>query len=72
LKDLKNFDPIILIGVLNNIRKETNLLGGGLKICALRPEVTNYFKENRLDQVFHIYESKEDAKKGEWGDYGKR
>lgn len=72
LKGLKNFDPIILIGVLNNIRKETNLLGGGLKLCALRPGVTNYFKENRLDQVFQVYENEEKAKISEWGNHDKR
>ena len=72
LKELKNFEPIILLGVLNGIRKEINLLGGGLKLCSLKPEILKYFRENRLDQFFKICEDEERAKKGEWRGYGKR
>ncbi|MFH1932911.1 MAG: STAS domain-containing protein [Pseudomonadota bacterium] len=72
LKELKNFEPIILLGVLYSIRKETNLLGGGLKLCSLKPEILNYFRENRLDQFFQIYENEEKAKKSEWRNHDKR
>jgi anti-anti-sigma factor len=72
LKELKNVEPIILLGVLNSIRKETNLLGGGLKLCSLKPDILNYFRENRLDQFFQIYENEEKAKKSEWRNYDKR
>jgi anti-anti-sigma factor len=72
LRELKNVEPIILLGVLNSIRKETNLLGGGLKLCSLKPDILNYFKENRLDQFFQIYENEEKAKKSEWRNHGKR
>ena len=72
LRELKNVEPIILLGVLNSIRKETNLLGGGLKLCSLKPDILNYFKENRLDQFFQIYENAEKAKKSEWRNHGKR
>jgi anti-anti-sigma factor len=72
LKELEKFEPITLLGVLNAIRKEVDLLRGGLKLCSLKPEIINYLKENRLDQTFQIYENKEIAKKSEWRDYGKR
>jgi anti-anti-sigma factor len=72
LKELENTEPIILLGVLHNIRKETNLLGGRLKLCSLNPDILHYFKENRLDQFFQIYENEEKAKKSEWGNHDKR
>ena len=72
LKDLEKFEPITLLGVLNGMRKEIDLSGGYLKLCSLRPEILNYFKENRMDQVFKIYEDEEMAKKSEWRNYGKR
>ena len=72
LKELEKFEPTTILGVLNGIRKEINLLRGGLKLCSLKPEILNYFKENRLDHIFQIYENEERAKKSEWSDYGKR
>ena len=72
LKELEKFEPITLLGVLNGIKKEIDLLGGGLKLCSLKQEILNYFKENRLDQIFQVYEDEERAKKGEWRNYGKR
>ncbi|RZB30014.1 MAG: hypothetical protein SRB1_02294 [Desulfobacteraceae bacterium Eth-SRB1] len=72
LKDLEKFEPITLIGVLNGMRKEVDLLGGCLKLSSLNPEILDYFKENRMDQFFKIYEDEEGAKKSEWRDYGKR
>ena len=72
LKELEKFEPITLLGVLNGMRKEVDLLGGCLKLSSLNPEILNYFKENRMDQFFKIYEDEEGAKKSEWRDYGKR
>ncbi len=72
LKGLEKFEPITLLGVLNGMRKEVDLLGGCLKLSSLNPEILNYFKENRMDQFFKIYEDEEGAKKSEWRDYGKR
>jgi len=72
LKGLEKFEPITLLGVLNGMRKEIDLLGGCLKLCSLKLEILDYFKENRMDQFFHIYEDEESAKKSEWGNYGKR
>ena len=72
LKELEKFEPITLLGVLNGMRKEVDLLGGCLKLCSLNQEILNYFKENRMDQFFKIYEDEEGAKKSEWKNYGKR
>ncbi len=71
-KELEKFEPITLLGVLNGMRKEIDLLGGCLKLCSLKLEILNYFKENRMDQFFMIYENEEGAKKSEWRNYGKR
>ena len=65
MKELEKFEPT-LMGFLNSIRKEVNLLKGGLKLCSLKPEILNYVKQNRLDHIFNIYEDREMAKKSEW------
>lgn len=44
LKGLEKFEPITLLGVLNGVRKEIDLLGGNLKLCSLKPEILNYFR----------------------------
>jgi anti-anti-sigma regulatory factor len=62
LKELEDFEPTTLLGVLNGIRKEIGFLRAGLKLC----------RENRLDQIFQIYEDEEMAKNSGWKDYGKR
>ncbi len=72
LKNLEKFEPITLLGVLNGMRKEIDLLGGCLKLCSLKLEILNYFKENRMDEFFMIYEDEKSAKRSEWRDYGKR
>ena len=66
LKGLEKFEPITLLTVLNGVRKEVGFLRGELKLCSLKPEILNYFRENRLDQFFHIYEDEEGAKRSEW------
>ena len=71
LKELEKFEPITFLGVLNSMRKEIDLLGGCLKLCSLKLEILNYFKENRMDQFFYIYEDEEIAKKSKWRGYGK-
>ena len=58
---LETFEPHVLVGILQGIRKEVHLLQGDLKLCSLKPEIRNYFKVNRLDQVFQIYENEEVA-----------
>lgn len=72
MKELEKVEPITLVGILNGIRKEVNLLRGGLKLCSLKPEILNYLRQNRLDHIFRIYEDRETAKKSEWRDCGKR
>jgi anti-anti-sigma factor len=72
LRNSTSCEPIVLLGVLNGIRKEVALLGGCLKLCSLKPEIRDYLKENRLDQAFQIYEDEESARKSEWRHYGKR
>ena len=71
-EELEKFDPLILLSILNGFRKEIDFLGGCLKLCSLKVKTLSYFKENRLDQFFKIYEDEESAKKSEWRKYGKR
>ena len=64
--DLEGLDEpggVYIIGVLNTIKKEFQLLGGEVKVCSLKPELYHYFKENRLDQIFDIGLSVESTKR---------
>ena len=53
---------VYILGVLNTIKKEFQLLGGEVKLCSLKPELYRYFQENRLDQIFDIGQSIEQIK----------
>ena len=55
---------VYIVGVLNTIRKEFQLLDGEVKVCSLEPGLYRYFQENRLDQIFDIGQSVESAKQG--------
>ena len=65
-KDLREFDSVFVLGILNSIRKEVDFLEGDLRICSLNPELLNYFQQNRLDKIFYIYKNKENAEKSVW------
>jgi anti-anti-sigma factor len=56
LKGLVAFEPVVLIGVLNGIKKEVEVSRGNLKLCSVRPEIKFYFEENRLDRIFRVCE----------------
>ena len=43
--------------IFNSIRKEIGFLKGDLRICSLNAELLNYFRQNRLDRIFHIYKN---------------
>jgi anti-anti-sigma factor len=63
--DLERLDEaggVYILGVLNAIKKEFQLLGGEVKLCSLEPELYHYFQENRLDQIFDIGQSVQQAK----------
>jgi len=62
LEGLDETEGISLLGVLNTIKKEFQLLGGEVKLCRLKPELYRSFQENRLDQIFDIGESVEQIK----------
>jgi len=53
---------VYIVGVLNTIRKEFQLLDGEVKLCSLEPGLYRYFQENRLDQIFDIGLSVESTK----------
>jgi anti-anti-sigma regulatory factor len=56
LSGLEECEPAVILGVLNGIKKEVGLNYGELKLCSLIPEIEFYFKENRLDRMFNVYE----------------
>jgi anti-anti-sigma regulatory factor len=62
LKGLDETGGVNIIGVLNTIKKEFQLLGGEVKLCSLKPELYHYFLGNRLDQIFDIGQSIEQIK----------
>jgi anti-anti-sigma regulatory factor len=57
LENLAEKEGVYIIGVLNSIKKEFQLLDGEVKLCSLKPELYRYFQENRLDQFFDIGQS---------------
>jgi anti-anti-sigma factor len=62
LKGVGESEGVHVLGVLNTIKKEFELLGGEVKLCCLNPELYRYFQENRLDQLFGIAQSVEQVK----------
>ena len=63
LEDFGGRKGVYGAGVLNTIQKEIQLMGGEMKLCSLTTEVSRYFKENRLDEIFDIMPSIEQAKR---------
>jgi anti-anti-sigma regulatory factor len=63
LESLNETGGVFLLGILNAIKKEFQLIGGEIKLCSLRPDLYRYFKENRLDRIFDICQSVEQAKR---------
>ena len=62
LEGVDEAEGAYILGVLNTIKKEFQLLGAEVKLCSLRPELYHYFQENRLDQIFDIGQSIEQIK----------
>jgi len=62
LENLVEHGGVYIVGVLNTIKKEFQLLKGEVKLCSLRPGLYRYFQENRLDQIFDIGQSVESTK----------
>ena len=63
--DLEGLDEpggVYIVGVLNTIKNEFQLLDGEVKLCSLKPGLYRYFEENRLDQIFAIGQSIEQTK----------
>ena len=63
LGGLGEIEAVYILGVLNVIKKQFQLVGGEVKLCSLRPSLYRYFKENRLDRIFDIGQSVEQAKR---------
>jgi anti-anti-sigma factor len=62
LEGLSEPGGVYIVGVLNTIKKEFQLLDGRVKLCSLEPALYRYFQENRLDQIFDIGKSVESTK----------
>jgi anti-anti-sigma factor len=62
LEGLDEPEGVYIVGVLNTIKKEFQLLDGEVKLCSLEPSLYHYFEENRLDQIFTIGQSIESTK----------
>ena len=64
LEGLEEGQPLFSLGgILNTLKKEVQLQGGGMKLCSLRPKIGRYFQERSLDRIFNIQYSIEEAKK---------
>jgi anti-anti-sigma regulatory factor len=62
LEGLDEPEGVYIVGVLNTLKKEFQLLDGEVKFCSLEPGLYRYFEENRLDQIFAIGQSVESIK----------
>ena len=62
LSNLKSTEPVVVLGILNGIKKEVSLNNGELKLCSLNPQIEFYFKENRLDRIFKVYDDLDTAR----------
>jgi anti-anti-sigma regulatory factor len=63
LSDLGEHGGAYLMGMLNMIRKEIQILGGEMKLCALSRRLYRYFQENRLLDFFETKRTIEQAKR---------
>jgi anti-anti-sigma factor len=63
LEEVREKEAVSILGVLNVIKKEFQLMGGEVKLCSLRPSLYRYFKEKRLDRIFDIVQPAEQAKR---------
>ena len=63
LRNLESGDAVYLVGVLQAIQKEVQLIGGKMKLCSMPAAMVRYFQENRLDRMFEVAPSIERAKK---------
>jgi anti-anti-sigma factor len=62
LSDLREHGGAYVVGMLNMIRKEIQILGGEIKVCALSPRLFRYFQESRLLDLFETEGTIEQAK----------
>jgi anti-sigma B factor antagonist len=49
------------IGVLINLNKKAQALGGKVKFCCLDPDIVDIFRHTSVLQLFDIYDTEEDA-----------
>ncbi len=59
-------DVVTQLGVMTSFKKEVDLMNGFLKVCSLRPRIKNYLLENRLGNIFDIYEDLNSAENSPW------
>jgi anti-anti-sigma factor len=63
LSDLREHGGAYLMGMLNMIRKEIQILGGEMKLCALSPRLYRFFQESRMLDLFETEGTVEEAKR---------
>jgi anti-anti-sigma regulatory factor len=63
LSELREHGGAYLMGMLNMIRKEIQILRGEMKLCALSWRLYRYFQENRLLDLFETKRTIEQAKR---------
>lgn len=52
-----------VLGLLIRISKKVYQKNGNLRLCSIYPKIFEVFKITRLDKVFDIYQTREDAVK---------
>ena len=68
--DMKEFDDsgslIMQLALIAAFKKEVDFMNGSLKICSLKSRIRNYLFENRMDEIFDMYEDLNSAEQSPW------
>jgi anti-anti-sigma factor len=51
----------LALGILANFQQRAESRGGCVKLCGLNPNLKQVFRMTKLDQIFAIYETRDDA-----------
>jgi anti-anti-sigma regulatory factor len=63
LSGLKEDENPYILGILGTMKKEVETLGGSIRLCSLRPKLFHYFQERRIDGIFDMYRTMDQAKR---------
>lgn len=63
LSGLKEESILYILGIINTIKKEVQFLGGAVKLCSLGPLLYHFLQEHRLEKIFDIHRTVDQAQR---------